>query len=406
LLRDCSTERQTLDIPIGHLIGVIVFGAIVCLTLVAPRRPRVLASLAYRVASVYNEAPFPFIYLLLFSWIGPITDDQLQSFAGRALAAVELLVIFGFGLIAWQGTRARTVVGNALSEGLGAGWRAATDRTLVVDIRRRPPIARILLMPFVMRPRAVERIGNISYGEFGRHNLLDLYRHRSRPEGAPVLVYFHGGGFYGGRKSVEGRALLFRLASQGWVTVSANYRLRPRASFLEHMTDVKRVVAWVREHGPDFGADPSTLFLSGGSAGGTLCSIAAMTQNDPRYQPGFEDADTSVTAVASLYGWYGGYYELGGPDSAVGVLGHDALQAPPLFIAHGSKDSLAWVETARRFAAHLRSNSPNPVVYAELPHGQHAFDLFHSFRFSAVVDGIEAFAAWVRSSDQIEFRRS
>jgi acetyl esterase/lipase len=43
--------------------------------------------------------------------------------------------------------------------------------------------------------------------------------------------------------------------------------------------------------------------------------------------------------------------------------------------------------------------SSNPVVYAELPGGQHAFDLFHSPRFEAVVDGIEAFAAWVRSRE-------
>ena len=120
-------------------------------------------------------------------------------------------------------------------------------------------------------------------------------------------------------------------------------------------------------------------------------------QNDPSYQPGLEEVDTSVTAVASLYGWYGGYYEMGGPASEVGVLGHDVGDAPPFFIAHGAQDSLATIETARRFVAHLRAGSPSPVVFAELPHGQHAFDLFHSFRFSAVVDGIEAFAARVRA---------
>jgi acetyl esterase/lipase len=255
-------------------------------------------------------------------------------------------------------------------------------------------------MPFVLRPRQVEALRNLSYGDAGRYNQLDLYRHRSTPAGAPVLVYFHGGGFYGGRKSFEGRALLFRLASQGWVTISANYRLRPDASFFDHLTDVKKVIAWVRQNGQLYGADPSTLFLAGGSAGGHLSSIAALTQNNPRYQPGFEDVDTSITAVASLYGWYGGYYEMGGPETEVGVLGHDAGQAPPFFIAHGEDDTLAHVETARRFVAHLRSASPNPVVYAELPHGQHAFDLFHSFRFSAVVDGIEAFAARVRSTDR------
>ena len=252
-------------------------------------------------------------------------------------------------------------------------------------------------MPLVLRPSRVERTRSIRYGDAGRANLLDVYRHRSHPTHAPVLVSFHGGGYYGGHKSVEARALLFRLASQGWVTISANYRLRPHAGFFDHLLDVKKVIAWVRRHGHEFGADPSTLVLSGGSAGGHLSSIAALTQNDPKYQPGFEEADTSVTAVVSLYGWYGGYYEMGGPETEVGPLGHPAHEAPPFLIAHGEKDSLAWIETARRFEAHLRAASPNPVVFAELPHGQHAFALFHSFRFSAVVDGVEAFTAWVRS---------
>jgi acetyl esterase/lipase len=377
--------------PYGSLIGVLVFGTLVGLTLVAPRRPRWLARLAYRIASVYNEAPFPFVLLIGVFAIGDVAQGRLDSQAGRVVLGLTLLVVLGLLVIAWRGARERPVVERALDDGLGAGWRSL-DR-----IRRRPPLARIVLLPFVLRPRDVQRVRNISYGEAGRFNLLDVYHHRSRPEGAPVLVYFHGGGYYSGRKSVTGRALLFRLASRGWVTVSANYRLRPQASFFDHLSDLKRVIVWVREHGPEYGADPSTLFLAGGSAGGHLSCIAALTQNEPAYQRGFEEADTSVTAVASLYGWYGGYYELGDATSKVGVLGHPADDAPPFFIAHGAQDSLASIESARRFVAHLRAGSPSSVVFAELPHGQHAFDLFHSFRFSAVVDGIEAFAGCVRA---------
>ena len=383
--------------PYGFPIGALIQGALVALTLAAPRRPRWLAGLAYRVAAAYNEAPFVFIYLIAVFAIGPLSG-QLDSAGGKVALGLNTLVIVGLFIIASRGARERPVVEHALDDGLGSGWREATRPDLIERVRKRPPLARILFMPIVFRPARVKRVGNVPYGDAGRYNLLDVYHRRDLPDGAPVLIYLHGGGFYGGRKSFEGRALLFRLASQGWVTISANYRLRPRANFFDHLIDVKKVIAWVREHGHEFGADPSTLFLSGGSAVGHLSSIAALTQNEERYQPGFEDADTTVTAVASLYGWYGGYYEMGGPESEVGVLGHAATEAPPFFIAHGAEDSLATIETARRFASHLRSASPNPVVFAELPHGQHAFDLFHSFRFSAVVDGIEAFAAWVMTN--------
>lgn len=210
-----------------------------------------------------------------------------------------------------------------------------------------------------------------------------------------MLVYLHPGGFHGGNKSREGRALLFHLASQGWVTISANYRVRPHTDYFGHLLDLKRVIGWVRHYGAEYGADPGSLFLSGGSAGGNLASMAALTQNDPRYQPGLEEVDTSVTAVASFYGWYGGYYGVGGAESEVGLLGHDAGGAPPFFIAHGEDDTLAHVETARRFVEHLRAASEQPVVYAELPGAQHTFDLFHSFRSAAVVHGVEAFAGWV-----------
>lgn len=386
--------------PYGYLIGVLLHGALVTLTSVAPRRPRWLVGLGFRVASAYNEIPVPIALLIIASTIPPLLGGQFTSPFGWVSLGVAVLVLAGLGVLAWGQTKARPTVRRALQEGLGEGWRTAIDDELLKERRDTRPVISVLAMPFVIRPPEVERIANISYGDAGHDNLLDLYRLRSRPANAPVLVYFHGGGYYGGRKSVEGRALLFHLARQGWVTISANYRLRPRAGFVDHLIDAKKVLAWIRRHGPEYGADPATLFLSGGSAGGHLSALAALTQNDPRYQPGFEQADTSVTGVASFYGWYGGYYGIGGADSEAGPLGHDASNAPPFFIAHGAKDPLAGVKAARRFVAHLRSNSSDAVVYAELPWGQHAFDLFHSLRNAAVVDGAAAFAAWVRSRRQ------
>jgi acetyl esterase/lipase len=127
-----------------------------------------------------------------------------------------------------------------------------------------------------------------------------------------------------------------------------------------------------------------------------MTALAALTPNDPAFQPGFEDADTTITAAIGLNGWYAGYY---GQDDASSPLTQVRPDAPPFFIAHGDHDTVAPVEVARDFADTLGGVSTNPVVYAELPGAQHAFDLFPSLRFEMVVDAIEAFAAWVRSRE-------
>lgn len=75
--------------------------------------------------------------------------------------------------------------------------------------------------------------------------------------------------------------------------------------------------------------------------------------------------------------------------------------APPFLVVHGDKDSFVPVEGARDFTSHLRATSEAPVVYVELPGAQHTFDLYHSIRFESVVNGVEAFTAWVRSSAHV-----
>src|SRR6516225_4955594 len=54
--------------------------------------------------------------------------------------------------------------------------------------------------------------------------------------------------------------------------------------------------------------------------------------------------------------------------------------APPFFVLHGADDSLIPVAEAREFVDELRAVSKSPVAYAELPHAQHAFDIFGSPR--------------------------
>jgi acetyl esterase/lipase len=68
--------------------------------------------------------------------------------------------------------------------------------------------------------------------------------------------------------------------------------------------------------------------------------------------------------------------------------------APPFFVIHGAMDSLAIVEEARGFVDRLKAVSQQPVVYAELPRAQHAFDQFLSIRTLNAVRGIARFGRW------------
>jgi acetyl esterase/lipase len=389
--------------PIGYLLTVALV-AWCTLFALAPPRPRRSSpsSISYVFGFLLNELPFVAFYWLLASTLLAFAEGDVDSPAGWAAFGLAALAAVGLVVVAWRGSLAGPAVDAALAEGLGAGWRTAIDAGTAVRLRRRLPWVSILLGPFFVRRRDVERLANISYGDAGRRNLLDVYRHRSRPSGGPILVYWHGGAFRRGGKNREARPLLYRLASQGWVCVSANYRLSPAAGFPDHQIDAKKAIAWAREHAHEYGADPAVLLVAGSSAGGHLAAFAALTPNHPAFQPGFERADTSVTAAICLYGYYGGL-DAGGR-LASSPQAYVRPDAPPFFVAHGDQDTIVLVQDARRFVERLRSVSKNPVVYAELPGAQHGFGLFHSIRFETVIDAIEAFAAWVRSCDATQER--
>jgi acetyl esterase/lipase len=378
--------------PIGYLVST---GLMATFVLLAVLRHRPRRSSPFRLSFVFGfliNWPFVAFALLVASTALAIAQSGVGSLVFWIGLGLAVLASAGLVVLARRALGTRPAVERALSEGLGAGWRDGVDAELAARLRRGSSLARILFAP-ILRRHAVERVANIRYGPAGRRNLLDLYRHRSHASGRPTLIYLHGGAFRFGSKRFGARHLLYRLASQGWVCVSANYRLLPAARFPAPLIDVKKVIAWVREHGREYGADPTAVFLAGSSAGGHLASLAALTPNDPVFQPGFEGADTSVAGAISLYGYYGPVAP-GWPSPVAYV----KTNAPPFFVVHGDQDTLVIVEDARRFVEQLRARSSNPVAYAELPGAQHGFDLFRSRRFETVVDAIEAFAAWVRST--------
>ncbi len=376
--------------PTGFMVFTTVMALSAMAALLGPTRPRWLGVGAALLATVVNELPVVFFVLLAHAaWVAVTTNRLLATPAGWLVLAVAVATMVAFLAMLRQGWYARGAVAAALSRTFGA----------TRDVRGTRSAWRTLLTPVPVKPWRVRRLRNLRYGPDRRRNRLDVYRLRSRPVGAPVLVYLHGGGYFSGSKSREAQAMLHRFADRGWVVVSATYRLRPGAKFPDHLIDVKRVLGWVHRQGREFGADPARLVLAGSSAGAHLTALAALTANQPVFQPGFEDGNTAVSAAVCLYGWYGAYYgrsERERPSSS--PLCHDASGAPPFFISHGDHDGYTPVSGARALHRKLLAEAVAPVVYAELPGAQHGFDLFRSLRSDAVIAGMEHFTSQVFAS--------
>jgi acetyl esterase/lipase len=393
-----------------------------------PRRP------ASRFAVPSFFAAWPTIELapqfLVVQFVGALLFARAGALdSARGVVALALAVVSWIGLVVLsrQSARAGAVVERALADGLGADYAATLGDVGDATAHRALSVFRLALAFPLPDPR-VEAIRNVRYADgAGRRHLLDVYRPATPVTGAPVLVQVHGGAWIIGEKREQGRPLMYQLAASGWVCVAPNYQLSPGVAFPEHLIDVKRALAWVRGHIAEYGGDPDFVVLSGGSAGGHLATLAALTPNDPEYQPGFADVDTSVAACVPFYAPYDLNGRVTGPTGS----GLDRLLersvmkqsrasapelyrlaspleqiepgAPPFMIVHGTADSLVAVEVARAFADELGRKSENPVVFVELPGAEHAFEVFHSLRSDAVVRGVHRFLTVVQARARHDF---
>jgi acetyl esterase/lipase len=356
------------------------------------------------------------------SLLDALRRGRRGDFAGRrgkaalALTAASWAIL---GVIRYRGvTTPGPVLEAGLREQLGPDY-AKELATLPTTPARRGRLD-LPLRTTMARRRFVEKTNVVSYGPHGRANLADIWRRRDLPRDgkAPVLVQVPGGAWVIGMRRPQAYPLMSHLAARGWICVSLGYRVSPVHTWPDHIVDVKRALAWVKENIADYGGDPNFVAITGGSAGGHLCALAALTPNDPKFQPGFEDADTSVVAAVPVYGRYDWFSTEGeGRREFIALLEKFVVKrkfsthrdvyvdaspirearadAPPFFVVHGHDDSLIPVGEAEEFVDELRAVSKSPVAYAELPNAQHAFDIFGSPRAHQSAEAVARFLSWV-----------
>lgn len=230
---------------------------------------------------------------------------------------------------------------------------------------------------------------DVSYLGPDRAEKLDLYLPAADPkpgEKRPAVVIIHGGGWTGGEKGAKREIEIgTTLARNGYVCVSINYILAKPGSptWPDNLKDCKRAVRWLRKNAADLHVDPDHIGAIGGSAGGHLTAMLAVT--DPK--DGFEPAEdpgisTRVQAAVPMYAHMAaGFtrdhsmfkskmkddpetYRLAAP------IEHVTRDDPPMLLLHGTADTTTPIENSKKMAAKLKEiGVPSELVIVEgAPH--------------------------------------
>ena len=194
----------------------------------------------------------------------------------------------------------------------------------------------------------------------GERNKLNIWvpTGTKKTDKLPVIVFLYGGGWYSGARDdygFAGRAF----AKQGFIVVIPDYRIVPEGHWPDFLQDSAAAVAWTDAHIANYGGDPDRIALSGHSAGAYNAVMLAL---DPQWMKGAGSDASVIRGVAALAGPYDfAPFEKGGrADVAMGdirpVERTQPIQfvradAPPLWLGHGTADTVVRVRNSRNLAA-------------------------------------------------------
>ena len=221
-----------------------------------------------------------------------------------------------------------------------------------------------MMDPFNLPPAmdgGTAKVGDgIAYADGPRHK-LDIYAPEQRGAPAPVVFFIYGGGWNRGERAdyqFVGRAL----ASRGFVTVIADYRLVPEVTYPGFLEDSANALRWVQDNIATYGGDPNRLFLAGHSAGAYNAVMLAL---DPSFLRDY-GVTLSIHGVAALSGPYDFYpFEYGEVQNAFGSapspegtqpINLVTAETPPMYLATGTTDPIVRMQNTERFAQKLKDN--------------------------------------------------
>jgi acetyl esterase/lipase len=198
---------------------------------------------------------------------------------------------------------------------------------------------------------------DVSYLESGRTEKADLYLPSKNLTGRhPAVLMIHGGGWVNGDKNqARENNIGTNLAIHGIVGMSINYALSNHGQSVwpQNLYDCKTAVRWLRKNADRLQINPDQIGVIGGSAGGHLAAMVALTGNVETLNPHgpYGEYACDVRCCVDLYGisdlmTYHDVTMLGKTRAEDPVLydfaspiHHITKNAPPFLIIHGDADT-------------------------------------------------------------------
>jgi len=143
---------------------------------------------------------------------------------------------------------------------------------------------------------------NVKYGSYER-NVLDIWL-ADADVAAPLVIFFHGGGFSSGDKSSISPLLLKKCLDAGISVAAVNYRLSGQAPFPAQMLDSARAVQFLRSKAKEWNLDPKRFGATGGSAGAGISLWIGFHDDmaNPKSDDPIERESTRLSCMATSNG--------------------------------------------------------------------------------------------------------
>jgi acetyl esterase/lipase len=231
--------------------------------------------------------------------------------------------------------------------------------------------------------------------------IMDIYTPKKGGAAKPLILFIHGGGWIGGHTRHSGALsnfpqVLARLASEGFVVASLEYRLSGEAPFPAQVQDARAGLRFLKGHADKYGIDTSRTGIWGGSAGGHLTALTALSCGDASLEAG--PAKMGAECVQAAVTWYGVFdfaplmARVGGDRGGNSLLGCTGTcdpakvraaspvsyidpKDPPFLLIHGENDKTVDVSQSHDAEAKMRAAGMQ-VESIYIPGVDHSFTRF------------------------------